>query len=140
MMSEAPNPRRIGRSVAALLAGMVTGAVPVLATDAALHATGVFPSSPQPASDALLLLATAYRVVYGVAGSYLTAGLAPNHPMRHVLVLGVLGTVLGIVGVVVTWGRADVVGHEWYPIALAVLAIPQSWLGGVLHRKWQAST
>lgn len=140
MMSEAQNPRRIGRSVAALLAGMVTGAVPVLATDAALHATGVFPSSPQPASDALLLLATAYRVVYGVAGSYLTAWLAPNHPMRHVLVLGVLGTVLGIVGVVVTWGRADVVGHEWYPIALAVLAIPQSWLGGVLHSKWQAST
>ncbi|MGA8309559.1 MAG: hypothetical protein WB755_05980 [Terriglobales bacterium] len=140
MMSEAQNPRRIGRSVAALLAGMVTGAVPVLATDAALHATGVFPSSPQPASDALLLLATAYRVVYGVAGSYLTAWLAPNHPMRHVLVLGVLGTVLGIVGVVVTWGRADVVGHEWYPIALAVLAIPQSWLGGVLHRKWQEST
>jgi uncharacterized membrane protein len=140
MMSEAQNPRRNGRSVGALLAGMVTGAVPVLATDAALHATGVFPSSPQPASDALLLLATAYRMVYGVAGSYLTAWLAPNDPMRHVVVLGVLGTVLGIVGVVVTWGRADVVGHEWYPIALAVLAIPQSWLGGVLHRMRQAST
>jgi hypothetical protein len=140
VISEIQSSPRIGRSVGALLAGMVTGAVPVIATDAALRATGVFPSSPQPASDALLLLATAYRTVYGIAGSYVTAWLAPNHPMRHVLVLGVLGTVLGIVGVVVTWGRADVVGHEWYPIALAALAIPQSWLGGVLHRKWQAST
>jgi hypothetical protein len=138
VISETRNSRRIGRSVGALLAGMVAGAVPVLATDAALHATGVFPASPQPAGDALLLLATAYRIVYGVAGSYLTAWLAPNHPMRHVLVLGVLGTVLGIVGVVVTWGRADVVGHEWYPIALAVLAIPQSWLGGILHRVRQS--
>jgi hypothetical protein len=138
VISETRNSRRIGRSVGALLAGMVAGAVPVLATDAALHATGVFPASPPPAGDALLLLATAYRIVYGVAGSYLTAWLAPNHPMRHVLVLGVLGTVLGIVGVVVTWGRADVVGHEWYPIALAVLAIPQSWLGGILHRVRQS--
>jgi len=133
-ISETQSSRRIGRSVGALLAGMVAGAVPVLATDAVLHATGVFPASPQPAGDALLLLATAYRVVYGVAGSYLTAWLAPSHPMRHVLVLGVLGTVLGIVGVVVTWGRGYVVGHEWYPITLAVLAIPQSWLGGILHR------
>ena len=133
VMSEVQSPRRIGRSIVALLAGMVTGAVPVIATDAALHGTGVFPSSSQPMSDVLLLLATAYRTLYGIAGSYVTAWQAPNHPMRHVLVLGVLGTVLGIVGVVVTWGRADVVGHEWYPIALAVLAIPQSWLGGVLH-------
>ena len=49
VMSEVQSPRRIGRSIVALLAGMVTGAVPVIATDAALHATGVFPSPPQPA-------------------------------------------------------------------------------------------
>ncbi len=140
VMNETQSSRRIGRSIGALFAGLLVAIVPVIATDAALKATGVFPSSNQPMSDTLLLLATAYRAVYGVAGSYVTAWLAPNRPMQHVLALGGVGTLLGIVGVVVTWGRADVVGHEWYPIALTSLAMPQSWLGGVLHRKWQGST
>jgi len=140
VMNETQSSPRIGRSIGALFAGVLVGIVPVIATDAALMATGVFPSSSQPMSDTLLLLATAYRAVYGVAGSYVTAWLAPNRPMLHVLALGGVGTVLGIVGVVATWARADVVGHEWYPIALTALAMPQSWLGGVLRCKWQGST
>jgi hypothetical protein len=40
--------------------------------------------------DALFLLATAYRIVYGVAGSYVTARLAPDRPMQHALALGML--------------------------------------------------
>jgi hypothetical protein len=55
-----------------------------------LHATGVFPPFGQPMADALFLLATAYRIVYGVAGCYLTARLAPDRPMRHALALGVV--------------------------------------------------
>ena len=142
-MNETHPPRRIGRSIGAVLAGAFAGVAFTLGTDALLQATGVFPPSSQsrsgpPAGDALLLLATAYRTVYGVAGSYLTARLAPDRPMLHVLILGAIGTVLGIVGVVVTWGQPVAVGHEWYPIALAALSMPQSWLGGVLHRRWHA--
>jgi hypothetical protein len=44
--------------------------------------------------------------------------------MKHVMILGLLGTLLGVVGVVATWNRD--LGPHWYPIALAVLAIPQS--------------
>jgi hypothetical protein len=138
-MTETAAPRQIGRSVVAVLAGAIAGVAVTLGTDALLQAVGVFPPSSRttsgpPMADNLLLLATAYRTVYGVAGSYLTARLAPYRPMLHVLILGAIGTVLGIVGVVVTWGKPGVIGHEWYPIALAVLAIPQSWLGGLLHR------
>jgi hypothetical protein len=43
-------------------------------------------------ADALLLLATAYRTVYGVAGSDLAARLAPGRPMAHALALGVLAS------------------------------------------------
>ena len=39
--------------------------------------------------------------------------------------------VLGLVGVVATWNLG--LGPRWYPIALAVLAIPQCWVGGKLY-------
>lgn len=51
-----------------------------LGTDMALHAAGIFPALGQPMSDALFLLATAYRTAYGVAGSYITARLARTGP------------------------------------------------------------
>ena len=48
------------------------------------------------------------------------------------VVAGVLfGTFLGLVGVVATWNSG--LGPRWYPVLLAVLAIPQCWLGGKLY-------
>ena len=94
-----------------------------------LHAAHVFPPWHQPASNALLLLATAYRTVYSIAGSYVTARLAPNRPMLHALVLGALGLVVCIVGAVVTWNKGPAFGPHWYPVTLTVLAMPQCWLG-----------
>jgi len=35
---------------------------------------------------------------------------------------------LALVGVIVTWNMD--LGPRWYPIALVVLSMPQSWLGG----------
>jgi hypothetical protein len=143
VMSEPHPPRQVGRSIGAVLAGAFASIAVTLGTDALLQATGVFPPSSRsrsgpPMGDALLLLATAYRILYGIAGSYLTARLAPDRPMQHALALGAVGSVLAIVGVVVTWGQPFVVGHEWYPIALVALAMPQSWLGGFLQPKAQA--
>jgi len=51
--------------------------------------------------------------------------------MKHAMILGIVGTVLGVVGVVATWNRG--LGPRWYPIALAVLAIPQCWVGGRIY-------
>jgi hypothetical protein len=119
------------RSVWAIVAGLLVVIVVTTAVDTALHVAGVFPPEDQPLTDALALLATAYRVVISVAGAWLTARLAPQRPMKHALILGVVGTVLGIVGLVVTWNLN--LGPRWYPTALAVLAIPQCWLGAKLH-------
>ena len=52
----------------------------------------------EPLTDALALLATSYRIVISVAGAWLTARLAPARPMKHALILGGVGTVLGLVG------------------------------------------
>ena len=62
-----------------------------LGTDLALRAAGVFPPLGQEMSDALFVLATVYRTLYGVVGSYVTARLAPDRPMGHALVGGLIG-------------------------------------------------
>lgn len=132
-MSEAEPKRSVLRSVVAVFVGAVAGIVVTLATDVVLHQAGVFPPWGQPTGDVLLLLATAYRTVYGVAGSYLTARLAPNRRMMHALILGAIGTLASIVGAVATWNKGF--GAHWYPLALVVLAMPQSWLGGKLGER-----
>jgi len=119
------------RSVGAVAGGLVAIFAVTTAVDAVLHATGVFPPfGAPPMSDALFLLAFAYRVVIGVAGSGLTARLAPRRPMRHALVLGGIGTLLSIAGGIAMWDAS----RAWYPIALAVSAVPCAWLGARLFQ------
>ncbi len=134
-MSETQPPRRIGRSISAVLAGMLVGIAITLGTDVVLHAIHVFP--PWGASmvgfDGPLLLATVYRTVYGVLGSYIIARLAPDRPMQHALVGGLVGLVVSIVGAAVTWNKGPAFGPHWYPLALIVLAMPQAWAGGRLY-------
>jgi hypothetical protein len=79
-MNDTPHPRRIGRSIGALLTGIFAGVILTLGTDELLHVTGMFPAWGQPMSDALFLLATAYRTVYNIGGSYIVARLAPDRP------------------------------------------------------------
>src|SRR5260370_1196035 len=80
-------------------------------------------------SDSLFLLATAYRIVYGVAGSYLIARLAPDRPMQHALVGGAIGLLVSIVGVLATWNHQPPLGPHWYSLALAITALPCAWFG-----------
>ena len=131
-MSETPQQGRVLRSIGAVLAGLLLIIIITTATDSVMHTTGVFPLAGEPMSNALWLLATAYRIVYGVAGSFIAARLAPDRPMRHALALGVVGFVLSIVGAVATWDRGPGFGPKWYPLALVVIAIPCAWLGGKL--------
>jgi len=119
------------RSVWAVVAGVLFIIVVTTLVDLVLHLTGVYPPVDQPLTDALALLATSYRIVISVAGAWLTAWLAPSKPMKHALVLGVIGTLLGIIGAAATWNLG--LGPHWYAVALAVLAIPQCWAGGKIY-------
>ena len=122
------------RSIWAVVAGLLFIIVVTTMVDIVLHAVRIFPPMDQPINDKLALLATSYRVVISIAGAWLTARLAPEKPMRHALILGLVGTVLGLVGVVATWNLG--LGPRWYPVALAVLAVPQCWLGGKLYETY----
>lgn len=120
------------RSVGALLAGFAVVVILSIAIDIALRAAGIFPPLGKPMSDPLFALATTYRTVIGIFGSYLTARLAPNRPMQHALVGGAIGLALSIIGAVTTWNRSAEFGPHWYPLALVVLAMPTAWVGGKL--------
>jgi len=120
-----------GKSIWSVAAGVLFIVVVTTLVDALLHVLGVFPPMDQPIDDKLALLATLYRIVISVAGAWITARLAPQKPMKHALILGGVGVVLGLVGVVATWNLG--LGPRWYPIALVVLALPQCWAGGKLY-------
>lgn len=134
-MTETQPQSNVGRTIGAMLAGIFAGIALSLGTDGLLHAIHVFP--PWGASlvgyDAALLLATIYRSLYGIAGSYIAARLAPNRPMLHAMVLGILGLAVTTLGAVATWNKGPAFGAHWYPIALIVLALPTAWVGGKIR-------
>jgi hypothetical protein len=77
----------------------------------------------------MVALAVVYRSSYAVAGGYVTAALAPNRPVRHAVVLGIVGIVLGVLGAVAAWGIAP----AWFNVLLMVLGLPCAWLGAKLR-------
>lgn len=122
-------PRNLPRSVGAILAGFVAVFVLSLGTDQIFHALDMYPPWGEPMTDTgLLLLALAYRIVYGIAGGYIVARLAPRNAMRHAMVMGGIGFVLSIAGGIAMWDM----GAHWYAVAVALTALPCAWIGALL--------
>ena len=119
------------KSARALLVGILAGVILSIGTDQVLHVLQVYPPWGQPMyAFGLNLLALSYRMIYGVLGGYLVARFAPYSPLGHALIGGVLGFVVSLAGVIAAT-QVDL-GPLWYPIALALTAIPCAWLGGRL--------
>ena len=122
--------KNIFRSIGAVLAGIIAGAALSIGTDFALAALHVFP--PVASTSFLpwmLVLALFYRSIYTVVSGYVTAMLAPQRPMLHVTILGIIGIIVSAIGAVVGWNLSQ----HWYPLALIVIALPCAWLGGTLR-------
>ena len=125
--------RSLGRSILAVAVGFFSVAVLSLVTDQILHVLNVYPPWGEPMWDTSdNVLALSYRVIYTVFGGYITASLAPHSPMRHVWVLAILGLLMSTMGAIAAITMADL-GPTWYPMALALTAVPCVWLGGVLY-------
>jgi hypothetical protein len=134
-MTETEHPRRTLRSIWAVFAGLLFIFIVTTIVDVVLHATGVFPPWGKPMSDALFGVATAYRIVISIAGCYIAARLAPDRPMAHALVLGVVGVVISAIGAAVTWNKGAAFGPHWYPLLLVAVAMPCAWVGGKVFTK-----
>lgn len=126
-----PQPRRIGRSIAAIVLGFLAVVILSLGTDQLLHVTNVYPPWGRAMHEpGLNLLALGYRIVYSILGCWIAARLAPRRPMLHAMILGAIGFVLATAGAVATLSLEKPLGPSWYPIALALTALPCAWIGG----------
>jgi hypothetical protein len=126
--------RRVLRSVGAVLAGVLVNIVVVGTIDAAMRAAGIYPPMFQPMAGHQWALALASRVIFAVVGGLLTARLAPSVPMRHVMVLGAIETLLSVPFVLVNWNKPEF-GPHWFAMSVAITCLPCAVLGGLMYAK-----
>ena len=120
------------KSAGAVVAGFLTVVLLSIGTDSVLERIGIL---PMQMTGGFLAVALAYRTAYTILGGYVTAWLAPQNAMKHVWILAAFGQLGGIAGVIAGWNLSA----HWYPITLAVLAIPSVWLGGWLKTRNDSS-
>ena len=123
----------------AVLAGIVTTVGISLLTDMVMQTAHIFPVFGEPMSDRQSAIATAYRIVYGALGAWVIARLAPNRPMGHAMVSGLLGVIAATAGAAATWNAAPSLGPRWYPLALIVTALPSAWVGAKIYEAQRAN-
>jgi hypothetical protein len=128
----------MGRSVLAVLAGVVLWAVAWLGFNAAMQAA--FPEVIDPTTylghvpTLLAYLAVSFGLSVG-AGS-VAGGIARSRPLAHGVVLGVVQLVMGIGFEVSYWELLPV----WYHLLFLALLVPGNALGGYLvERRREAS-
>lgn len=128
-------------NIGAVLAGFVLILILSVATDTLLENTGIFPTIEEQKKVGfnvlwMNILAISYRFVYGVLGGYCTARLSISRPMRNVVVLGLVGTVVAIIGNVVVSQIPEMANilPLWFSIALVIIAFPSVWLGAKIQQ------
>ena len=123
----------MGRSILAIVVGFLVIGALAFGADAVVRAAapGAFDAAGRTDSVPLLLLSLAYVGVFATAGCYLTARLAPDRPMRHALILGLLGLILNVVGSAQMWDSAP----AWYHVVAIAMVMPYAWLGGWLRER-----
>lgn len=124
------------KSIGAILAGFLLGASLSMGLDFLMETSGMMSMEHfKESSLSIILFVIAYRFVSNVIGCYLTAVLAPNKPMKHVIIIGIIGTVLSIAGTIAMWDMAI----PFYNITIILMSLPSAWLGGWLFVKRQKS-
>jgi hypothetical protein len=127
----------MGRSLLAIATGFILIAALSIGTDVALMAAmpSLYEADGSTTSLPVLLLTIAYVGLYATGGCYLSARLAPAHPMRHALILGVLGLIFNIAGSVSRWNMAP----AWYHLTSIALVMCYAVIGGRLREQELAS-
>ena len=121
----------------AVIAGLAFVIILSTGLDAVMHHTGVFPADPADTNGMTTsdwVLALSYRLLIAVGGGWITARLAESRPVFFAIVLGIIGTIVGLAGLAMVWMMRPNLGPLWYPILLVVTAIPFTWLGARLAK------
>lgn len=121
--------KSIWKSIGAVMAGFLLGAVLSIGADIVFSSAGLMNMENfKDTSPGIIFVVIVYRFIFNVCGCYLTAKLAPNKPMKHALIIGVIGTIVAILGSAAMWDQAV----AWYNISVILISIPSAWLGAKL--------
>lgn len=125
------------RSVWAILAGFILIGILSFGTDAIMRAMSpwAFDANGGTTNLPILLVSMLYSAVYGVVGCYVAARLAPSNPMKHAMILGVIGLFAAGAANYAVWGHVP----NWFVIINMLLVLPLAWLGGRLRENEIAS-
>lgn len=123
-----------GRSIWAVVAGLIVVVGLALIGDVISQKTGLYPMDGSVATNGAFAIFLAYRLVFTVLGGYVTARLAPQNPVKHAVILGAIGTAGALAGVI-AMAVKNMPGPVWYPWALVITAIPCTWLGAKIHQE-----
>ena len=119
------------KSIGAVIAGLFFIFLTHNGTDFILESLGIFtPITERFETTWMVVTALVYRILFSIAGCFVTAWLAPSKPLLHAMILGTIGFILSTIAAIVLIPRD--LGPAWYPIALAVSALPCAWIGGKL--------
>jgi hypothetical protein len=123
----------MSRSLLAVITGFLLIATLSVGTDMVLRMAvpSLFEVDGSTTSAPILLLTIAYVGLYATLGCYLAARMAPSAPMRHALVLGVLGLAFNVAGAVSIWAQYPV----WYHVMSMLLVMVWAWLGGRMREQ-----
>ena len=122
------------KSIGAVLAGLIFIVLTHTGVDRILEGLGIFTQPDQGFHTTwMVATATVYRTILSAAGCFLTGVLAPSRPMLHSLITGFIGLAAGTAAAIVVIPMN--LSPAWYPIALAVLAVPCGWIGGTLAER-----
>lgn len=121
--------KTIWKSIGAILAGFILAAILSIGTDVLLNTINIMNmESFKDNSAIIVLIVIIYRFIYNVIGCYLTSKLAPNKPMKHALIIGVIRTVFALLGSITMWDKAV----AWYNISVILISLPSAWIGAKL--------
>jgi phage shock protein PspC (stress-responsive transcriptional regulator) len=123
----------MARSVVAIVVGFIAGAALSFGADAAV--TRVFANSLNATGGTedptLLTVLLVFGVIFLVLPAYVTALLAPNQPVRHALVFGVLTLGAVTIGKFANWSSTP----AWHNLLTLAMVIPCAVLGGWLRKR-----
>jgi hypothetical protein len=119
----------------AVIAGLAFTVVVSMGLDFAMHRSGIFSDDVTEMTTADWRIALSYRLLAAIGGGWITARLAQSRPVFFAVILGVIGSLVGLAGLAAVWMARPNLGPLWYPALLVITAVPCTWLGGKLARR-----
>lgn len=117
------------RTAGAVLGGLATVFALSIAADMVLYALHLFRPVGQPSPAIAWWIATGYRALFTGVGGWVAARLMPARRMGAVWILTGIGTLLGLMGIVLSRLQPGM-GPAEYAWAVALTGPLCSWLGG----------